>query len=106
MISVRHGEEKCPCAAVVLFCSLHMSNVDRVVPEVRDAGLQGRQHAVVVRPHVALEAGECALWAFHGTSQESALDIAKNGIKPVHRRSLWGKGFYTTTPVKACLVLL
>jgi hypothetical protein len=41
--------------------------------------------------------------AFHGTSEESALDMATNGIKPFHTRSLWGKGFYTTTVLRLAL---
>ena len=46
---------------------------------------------------------EDEVWAFHGTTEESALNIAKNGIKPVNRRNLWGKGFYTTTQLKLAL---
>jgi hypothetical protein len=46
---------------------------------------------------------EDEVWAFHGTSEQSALDMAKNGIKPVCGRCLWGKGFYTTTISKLAL---
>jgi hypothetical protein len=43
------------------------------------------------------------VWAFHGTREEFALDMAKNGIKPVCGRSLWGRGFYSTTILKLAL---